>query len=98
MFIAPILSGAGMRIKVLEAAACGIPLLHSPLANLGVNFDEKEASICHNAKEFINAIEAKIGKTENELMTETKQARLRIEHNFSNVSFLENAGALLTSL
>ena len=57
LFIAPIFSGSGMRIKILEAASCGIPILMTHLANLGVNFENnKEAFISNNIREMITLI------------------------------------------
>jgi glycosyltransferase involved in cell wall biosynthesis len=57
LFIAPIFSGAGMRIKILEAASCGIPILMTPLANLGVNLESsKEAFIEDDISGMIESI------------------------------------------
>ncbi|MCW8810334.1 MAG: glycosyltransferase [Ignavibacteriaceae bacterium] len=53
VLVAPIFSGAGMRVKILEAALSGIPLIISPVANLGINLvDSEEALICKSVKEF----------------------------------------------
>jgi glycosyltransferase involved in cell wall biosynthesis len=57
LFTAPIFSGAGMRIKILEAASCGIPILMTPLANLGVNLESsKEAFIEDDISGMIESI------------------------------------------
>ncbi|MCK7528248.1 MAG: hypothetical protein MZV64_67090 [Ignavibacteriales bacterium] len=46
-----------MRIKILEAASCGIPILMTPLANLGVNLRKsKEAFIEDNISGMIESI------------------------------------------
>jgi len=53
VFAAPIFAGAGLRVKILEAALCGVPLVISPIANLGINFvDKEEAFICNSKLEF----------------------------------------------
>jgi len=53
VFVAPIFMGAGLRVKILEAALCGVPLVISPIANLGINFvDKEEAFICNSKLEF----------------------------------------------
>jgi len=53
VFVAPIFTGAGLRVKILEAALCGVPLVISPAANLGINFvDKEEAFICNSKSEF----------------------------------------------
>lgn len=57
LFIAPLFSGGGMRIKILEAAACGIPILMTPTANIGINFKEsKEVLFANSRNEFIDII------------------------------------------
>ncbi|NWG27146.1 MAG: glycosyltransferase family 4 protein [Ignavibacteriaceae bacterium] len=57
VFAAPIFSGAGMRVKILEAALCGIPLIISPAANLGINFfDRDQVFICKSTDEFVKVM------------------------------------------
>lgn len=56
LFIAPIFSGAGMRIKILEAAACGIPILMTDIANLGINLSPELAFFANSYKQMINTI------------------------------------------
>jgi len=57
VFVAPIFSGAGLRVKILEAALCGIPLVISPIANLGIDLaDKEEAFICKSIVEFKEVI------------------------------------------
>lgn len=53
VLVTPIFTGAGLRVKILEAALCGIPLIISPIANLGINLvDKEEAFICKSVEEF----------------------------------------------
>jgi glycosyltransferase involved in cell wall biosynthesis len=57
LFIAPIFSGAGMRIKILEAASCGTPIVMSQLANSGINMVKStEAFLVNNVDEMIETI------------------------------------------
>lgn len=42
IFVAPIFSGAGMRIKILEAASCGIPIVMTSIGNFGINLRNKD--------------------------------------------------------
>ena len=40
-FIAPIFTGSGMRVKVLEAMACGTPVIATPLAMRGIGAEDE---------------------------------------------------------
>jgi GT2 family glycosyltransferase len=44
VFVCPILSGSGMRVKLLEAFAAGIPVVSTPLGAEGLS--EKDGEIC----------------------------------------------------
>jgi len=44
VFVCPILSGSGMRVKLLEAFAAGIPVVSTPLGAEGLT--EKDGEIC----------------------------------------------------
>lgn len=57
IFIAPLFYGSGIRTKVLEAAACGIPIVMSSLANNGFNFEHnKEVLIADSPPEFLDTL------------------------------------------
>ena len=49
LFIAPIFSGGGVRVKILEAAACGIPILMTSIANTGINLQAPDEFILANS-------------------------------------------------
>ena len=54
IFVAPLFYGGGLRTKILEAAACGIPIVMSSLANNGFNFTHrKEVLIADSLSEFL---------------------------------------------
>ncbi len=54
IFIAPIFYGGGLRTKLLEAAACGIPIVISSLANNGFNFEDgNELIIAKTEKDYV---------------------------------------------
>ncbi len=57
IMIAPIISGGGVRAKVLDAMACGCPVVGTPLANYGINAkDGSHILIADNETEFLSKI------------------------------------------
>lgn len=60
-FIAPVFSGAGMKVKVAEALMHGLPVIGSPLALRGYTDPSRETPhllVASTADEFVDAIEA----------------------------------------
>ena len=54
VFVCPILSGSGMRVKLLEAFAAGIPVVSTPLGAEGLARSEeagKDSEICALAED-----------------------------------------------
>lgn len=92
LFVAPIFSQTGLRIKVLEAAACGIPILLSPLANLGIGFKYNEAFILRtNSKQnFLRKLIEIVPNFEMDKKANHRNmsqlARRKIEENYSEVA------------
>ena len=84
VFVAPIFSGGGMRIKILEAAACGIPIIMTPLANLGINLKHlNEAVILNTSSEIIEFIKSCAVNRPNDLIKFSKNANQKINSIFS---------------
>ena len=55
--IVPLLTGGGTRLKVLEAAACGVPVVATPLGAEGLDFTEgSEIRLAARAQEFAAAV------------------------------------------
>ena len=90
LFIAPIFSGAGMRIKILEAAACGIPILMSNIANIGVNLvDTEEYFLINNTQEMIDRI-IKIKKSNSsDIINISKNANRKVLSRFASKKLSE---------
>lgn len=83
VFIAPIFSGAGMRIKILEAASCGIPVLMTPLANLGVNMENsKEAFIEKDISGMIKSIRNIYASNHTDLVNVSINANHKVKSQF----------------
>jgi hypothetical protein len=57
VFVAPIRSGGGMRVKVLEALAAGKAVIASPLGMEGLNVEDGvQALIESNTEDFVEAV------------------------------------------
>ncbi len=56
VFLCPIFAGAGVRVKILEAFACGIPVVSTPLGSEGLDTaNGRELLLARNAREFVSA-------------------------------------------
>lgn len=57
-FVVPILSGAGVRVKILEAFAAGVPVVSTPIGAEGLEVEDgKHLLIARNEAEFAAQIE-----------------------------------------
>jgi glycosyltransferase involved in cell wall biosynthesis len=54
IFVAPMKSGSGVKIKVLEAMSCGLPCVLTPKGAEGLNLPSNYP-VCNTEEEFINA-------------------------------------------
>ena len=59
VFLCPIFSGAGVRVKILEAFAAGIPVVATPLGAEGLDCEHgRELLLADDAAEFVAAAKA----------------------------------------
>ena len=57
LFLCPIFSGSGVRVKILEAFAAGMPVISTPLGVEGLDVvDGQELLLVSNARQFVSAI------------------------------------------
>ncbi len=57
VFLCPILSGSGVRVKILEAFAAGIPVISTPLGAEGLDVAHgRELLLAENGRGFVSAI------------------------------------------
>lgn len=57
LVVAPIFWGSGVRIKLLEAMACGLPIVTTALAAEGIGLRHKQSALfAENAQDFATAI------------------------------------------
>jgi len=65
IFIAPLFSGAGIRIKILEAMAIGKPVVSTSLGASGINVEHmKNIIIADTEKQFLDGIKYLLAKRE----------------------------------
>lgn len=89
LFVAPIFTGSGVRVKLLEAFAAGIPVLTTPLGAEGLEVsDGRELVLARDARGFISAI---IELLENPARAETlaRQARVTVEGRYAASAVFE---------
>lgn len=90
LFLAPIFHGAGMRIKILEAAAIGLPIIASPLANTGINLKNRtELFLAEKPKEFADKIRKIYVDNGSGLQKMSIKARNKIKKKF-NIETIDN--------
>lgn len=98
IMIVPLLSGSGMRIKIIEGMACGCPIVSTSIGAEGIICKDKEDIIIANepqefADSVINLLE-NIGLAENM----SKKAHKNVELNYSNKAKTEELIAYYKSL
>ncbi len=54
--IVPLLSGAGIRVKIVEALAAGVPVVSTALGAMGLPLNDREIIIADTPQEFANGI------------------------------------------
>lgn len=83
LFVAPLRSGSGIQNKILEAMACGIPVITTEFGNGGINAKHgKDLIISNNPSEFANEV-IELLKNENKRLYLKQNARILVEKNFS---------------
>ena len=88
IMVVPLLSGSGMRIKIIEGMALGKTIISTTIGAEGIDYeDETNILIADEPEEFVSAIKKCINNTEmaNRL---GKNARLLAEKEYSNASLV----------
>ena len=80
--IVPLLTGGGTRLKILEAAACGVPVVATPVGAEGLDFEAgREIAIASGAPEFAAAIEGLLAEPDAR-RAQAAAARRRVESQY----------------
>ena len=83
VFVAPLLSGAGIKGKVIGALAAGVPCVVSPLAAEGIGFSAGvEAAVAETTEQWVNSIAA-LYQDERRWTDMSERARAFVAANFS---------------
>jgi len=81
VYIAPLFVGSGIRIKILEAMALGLPVVATDISAEGINADDNDGLFRANtAKEYIDII-TKLFNDEALRKSSGEKARIFIENN-----------------
>lgn len=93
LYIAPLFVGSGVRIKVLEAMAAGLPVVATPIAAEGINASDTEGLLrCNDAEAFaatiINLLHnqqrlVELGLAASTLMARQYQWKESIQHMYN---------------
>jgi glycosyltransferase involved in cell wall biosynthesis len=76
--LAPLFAGAGVKVKVVEALACGTPVIGSPVAFEGIDFaDNLPVLCCDSIEEYLAAIKT--------VLSYTLEERRQFKSNFDSV-------------
>ena len=77
IMVVPILSGSGMRMKILEGAALGTPIVTTSVGIEGINFPSPQACLCADAPDaFAQALQRLMLSPELQLNVSTEAQRL----------------------
>lgn len=79
--IVPILTGSGMRMKILDAAAMGVPFITTSVGVEGLAFNSGESCLIANTpKDFANAINELISNPDKQRMIADNAQQIFKEH------------------
>lgn len=95
--VCPILSGGGTRLKVMEAAAYGRPIVSTTIGAEGIDFvDTKEILIADGATEMANACISLL-EDHSKAIEMGLQARHTVEDKYSRERIVSNLGRTLAA-
>ena len=97
-FVAPLVLGAGIKVKVLEALSSGVPVLTNEIGIEGIPAkNNEEFLLCKNNTDYVNYIK-KLSSDEEELRSIGEAGRNFIINNFSISNSIEYYKDLIQEL
>ncbi len=90
VMIVPLFSGSGIRIKILEGMAMGIPIISTPKGAQGIEYiNKKNILICKDEFDFVTSIK-KLQKDKNLFFNISKEGKKLIKTHFSSEVVIKN--------
>ena len=83
VFIAPLQSGSGIQNKILEAMACGVPVVSTSIGNSGIGAKDREEIIIADEPENFAVSVLEILDSEDKRRSLSCNARKLVERDFS---------------
>ncbi len=93
LFVAPLTEGGGIKIKILEAMARGLPVVTSPVGAEGITDDARLLKVAPCDASFAEAV-LDLAADPDRLHAQARAARLLIEDRFSWRAITERLSAL----
>lgn len=89
VMVVPLLSGSGMRIKIIEGMALGKAVITTTVGAEGIDAENgRDIIIANSPKEFAKAIDDMMDHPE-KVVEIGKNARLLVEQKYDNISIIE---------
>ncbi len=99
VYIAPIFSGAGMKVKVAEAMSYGLPIIGTSHAFMGYDIEsETTGFIADNEEQCISAINKYLEKSPNEKAKMKEKIFNKYLENYSMMSSSNSFSGIINSL
>ncbi|MGH9399106.1 MAG: glycosyltransferase family 4 protein, partial [Thermoanaerobaculia bacterium] len=93
--VVPLLAGGGTRLKILEAAACGVPVVSTSVGAEGLSLvNREEILVCDHPEQFARAVAALLADPDAR-RRQAAAARSRVEREYGWRSISERFAALL---
>jgi len=98
MMIVPLLSGSGMRIKIIEGMALGKTVISTSIGAEGIDYtDGENIIICDDYNEFYDRIKSLINST-SEIDRIGSNARRLVEDKYNNKKVIQKLIAFYNTL